>query len=226
MKKILLVAALATCTSSVFAEPTTDLYVKGQLVMSACTPDLGGNNIGVVDFMSFEIDDLSDSSVNQLGSKNVTLNITCPVATKVSWHILDGKASSKANVSVSNGDATAATVSNAAQLFGVGTTNTDVKIGNYALFVNVGGVRNAGAQVDPIVMTNNSRSWSKTTTGGLIGDDSLDVAVAATGTTAPLAITSASFPLTVSLAVQDTATLNITDDVSFEGEATITLRYL
>ncbi len=50
--------------------------------------------------------------------------------------------------------------------------------------------------------------------------------VATKGTTEPVPYTLAIFPLKTSLAIQNTATLAITDDTDLDGQATITLKYL
>ncbi len=52
------------------------------------------------------------------------------------------------------------------------------------------------------------------------------MSLATTGTTDPLPVTSAEFPLVISAAIQGTTTLAITDDTNLNGEATITLKYL
>jgi hypothetical protein len=63
-------------------------------------------------------------------------------------------------------------------------------------------------------------------TGATQGENARDVTVATTGTTAPLAFQTATFPLTTSLAIQNTTTLAITDDTKLDGQLTISLRYL
>lgn len=232
MKKILLTTALVAFTAPALADQTAVFKLEGQLVMSACTPSLSSTYSGntVVNYGSFFVDDLSDTSVNQLGKGNISLQITCPVATKVSWHASDNQADTTALKAVENGDAADATVSTATQLFGVGLTNDGVKIGNYSLYVDVANVSvntgNGNSTADAISRDNNTGTWAKSTTGATTSNDSRDFTVATAGSTEPVAYTVATFPLVTSLAVQDTTTLNITDDTDIDGQATITLRYL
>lgn len=226
MKKLLLAVALAACTASVSAAPTAVLKVKGTLTNAACIPAL--SNSGIVDYGTIHLSELSNSAVNQLGQKNIDLTITCGASTKVSWNLVDDKASTRAGIAVANGTFTNDTVSAANQTYGVGNTTADmpVAIGNYSLFVKVGSVTADSATADTIYMQGNNNVWSKSTDGATQGENNRDITVAASGTTEPLAFNTATFPLVTSLAIQDTNTLDITDDTDLDGQLTISLRYL
>lgn len=223
MKKTLLAALLAVCATSALAEPSAILKVKGTLTNSACTPTLTQG--GVIDYGSYTLSDLSSTAVNQLGQKNIDLNITCDVATKVSWHLVDDSANSRAGITVANGNASGGSVSDANQTYGVGFTDGNVAIGNYSLFVNVGNVVADTATVDTIYRLGSSGSWTKSTDGITEGQDNREITVAAASSVEPLAFTSATFPLVTSLAIQDTDTLAITDDTNLAGQVTISLSY-
>lgn len=224
MKKTLLAVILAACASSAVAAPTAVLKVKGVLTNSACSPELSQS--GIVDYGTIHTADLSDSAVNQLGQKTISLTITCEAATKVSWNLVDDRVDSRAGLTVNNGDATGAGVSAANQTYGVGKTAGDVAIGNYSLFVNVGSVVSGTDTVDTIVMDGNNSVWTKSTDGITQGLNNRDITIATTGSVEPLAFTTATFPLVTSLAIQDTKTLAITDDTDLDGQVTISLRYL
>lgn len=92
MKKILLITAIAAsfATTSVNADTTAVLKVTGQLVVGGCTPELSGG--GVVDYGTIRLATLSATDVNQLGTKDVSLSISCPSATKAAWTITDDRA--------------------------------------------------------------------------------------------------------------------------------------
>lgn len=224
MKKTLLAVILAACASSAVAAPTAVLKVKGVLTNSACSPELSQS--GIVDYGTIHTADLSDSAVNQLGQKTISLTITCEAATKVSWNLVDDRVDSRAGLTVNNGNATGGDVSAANQTYGVGKTAGDVAIGNYSLFVKVGSVVSGTDTVDTIVMDGNNSVWTKSTDGITQGLNNRDITIATTGSVEPLAFTTATFPLVTSLAIQDTKTLAITDDTDLDGQVTISLRYL
>ncbi len=62
------------------ADTTAVLKVTGQLIVGGCTPELSDG--GVVDYGTIRLATLSATDVNQLGTKDVSLSISCPSATK------------------------------------------------------------------------------------------------------------------------------------------------
>ncbi|MBW9414894.1 DUF1120 domain-containing protein [Enterobacter hormaechei] len=191
------------------------------------TPQLSGG--GEVDYGLIHLADLSATSVNQLGQKDISLTITCPVATKAGWTISDDRADTHPGASVitiNTADAAGGNVSDTTQSYGVGKTAGGVKIGAYSIFADVANVTADGVKSDVISGTVDSPSWQKTATGIIKNANMEMMTVAASGTTAPLPFTTAVFPLKTSLAIQNTAALAITDDTNLDGQATITVKYL
>lgn len=230
MKKILLATVLAACTTSVMAAPPSALFnVDGKLVMSACTPSLvGASGGGVIDYGPYTLADLSSTAVNQLGKKNIDLNITCPVATKVSWEPADNKSSTKPNIPVEDGNYLDDTMSAGGNLFGVGNTSGGVKIGNYSLYIDVDNVTANGSSAAALTRDESVGTWARSLDGATtsLSRQDREFTVGKIGNSVPIGITTATFPLVTVLAIQDTTTLNITDDTDLDGQATITLRYL
>ena len=228
MKKILLATALSLCVSSAFAaNPTAVLQVKGTLTNAACTPVL--SNGGIVDYGTIRMGDLSSTAVNQLGQKNIDLTINCTAATMVSYNMVDDRASSNANLTVENATFTGDPISGPTQTYGVGTTSgaSPVNIGSFGMFTNLTSVTADGVAADAIYQNfYPAGSWVKSTAGSSQGQSIRDFTVASPGTLTPLAFLTATFPLTVSLAIQDTTTLALTDDTQLDGQLTISLRYL
>lgn len=225
MKKLLLATALSLCVTSAFAaDPTAVLKVKGLLTNAACMPTL--SNSGVVNYGTIRLGSLSASDVNQLGQKDIELTITCASATKVSWNMVDDRADTRADITVNDATFTGGTYLGSAQSYGVGLTGGNVKIGAYTLFVKTSGVVADTNTVDTIYQQNKTGDWTKSADGATQGSNVRDITVATAGTTEPLAFLSATFPLVTSLAIQDTATLAITDDTNLNGQVTISLRYL
>ncbi|HEM8791401.1 DUF1120 domain-containing protein [Enterobacter hormaechei] len=221
MKKVLLATALSLCVASAFAADTAVLQVKGKLTNAACTPQL--SNGGVVDYGTIHLGELSATAVNQLGDNDINLTITCGAPTQVGWVVNDDRESSKAGINVDfNG-----TMQNISYYqYGVGKTTGGVNIGNYMLFIKNKKVTIDGQEGDEI-FSNVDWNGSKWESGGAVRSDGISIISAATtGTTTPVAFTTAVFPLVTSLAIQGTDTLAITDDTSLDGQATITLKYL
>ncbi|QLR44895.1 DUF1120 domain-containing protein [Enterobacter sp. RHBSTW-00994] len=225
MKKVLLATTLALCVNSAFAAaPTAVLKVKGILTNAACTPEL--SNGGVVDYGFIRLGGLSATADNQLGQKNIDLTINCTAATKVSWNMVDDRASSRAGIKVENAMVGGTSQIAPSQLYGVGKTSSDINIGNYAMFVNVGNVVADGNTVDTLYQQGGGTAWTKSTNGSSQGENYRDFTVATAGSLEPLAFQTATFPLVTSLAIKDTATLAITDDTPLDGQITISLKYL
>ncbi|HCW0177019.1 TPA: DUF1120 domain-containing protein [Citrobacter freundii] len=226
MKKVFLISALslATLMSNAHAADTTLLKVKGLLTNAACTPAL--DQVGVADYGRIYLGDLSSTATNQLGKKNVSLNITCSTATKVAWTLTDNHADTLASgITVKNADSAGGEATGATLTAGLGKAGA-VNIGAWAVYVDPTGVKANTAAADLISSDVATVSWSKSTTGAVKMQNAGMISLATTGTTDPVAVTSAEFPLVVSAAIQDTTTLAITDDTNLDGEATITLKYL
>lgn len=224
MKKTLIAAVLMMSAGSAFADPTAVLKVNGKLTNAACTPEL--SNGGVIDYGYIRIGSLSTTATNQLGHKNIDLKINCTSATKVSWNMIDDRASSRAGIKVEDGLYTGDSIQSSAQTYGVGMSGS-VKIGNYSMFVNLDDVVADGNSVDTIyAQKDDADSWVKSTNGSTQGDNYRDITVATSGSLEPLAFQTATFPLVTSLAIQDSTKLAITDDTELDGQLTISLRYL
>ncbi len=178
-----------------------------------------------MDYGNIRLGELSSTTVNQLGQRNIDLTITCTAATKVAWNMIDDRADSNAGLTVSAGTFTGGAQSAINQTYGVGKAGT-VNIGSYAMFMKVNSITADGKSVDPIYQQNGSSTWAKSTDGSSQGENNRNITVALSGTVDPLAFQTATFPLVTSLAIQNTATLAITDDTRLDGQLTISLKYL
>lgn len=226
MKKILAASALAMALAATGANAamTAQLKVSGKLTVAACNPAVSGG--GTVDYGRISLGNLSATTVNVLGEKDASLTITCPGPTKAAWAITDDQASTNAALNISEADAAKNTVSDTTMTYGVGQTTGGVKIGSFTIYADIANVTADGTKVDAISGTTSNPTWVKSTTGIIKNGEMEMMTVASSGTTAPLAYTTAIFPLKTVLAVQDTKTLNITDDTKLTGQATITIKYL
>lgn len=220
MKKVILASLIALASASAFAEPTAVLKVQGTLTNSACSPSIG--NGGVIDYGYIRLGELSATAENKLGQKQIPVTITCTAPTKVGFTILDNRGDSNAQLPVDIGG----NLNQSAKYYtyGVGTTTEGVKIGNYGMWMT--NVTADGNAVDSVANNHdwNSDVWKKT---GIPRSDAFStIAFAQSGTTTPMAITTANFNFVTNLTIRDTSTLAITDDTPLDGQATMTLVYL
>jgi len=234
-KKVLVAAlALAITSANAFAGDTATLRVKASLASTSCTPELSNN--GVIDFGNVQLGDLSQSEASQLGEKGVTLTINCPTPTKVGWSIADNRADSNAatssgsNLKVMNATDNGASLRGTVSTFGLGKTHDGKNIGAYSIYTSTGQVTANGTNVEPIrtaVTAGNGVSrWQKATGGTIANKDLGLMSVSPNGKTEPMAVTSVSFPLNVSLAVESLKKLSLTEATDFNGQATISVVYL
>ncbi|MDG5476142.1 MULTISPECIES: DUF1120 domain-containing protein [Citrobacter] len=230
MKKTLLLSALslALLGSAAHAADTATLKVAGRLTNAACTPTM--SDAGVADYGKIYLGNLSATATNQLGQKNITLTLSCTAATKMAWRLSENRPGTRAfGIEVANADVAGASTNASTRTNGLGKTAGNVKIGGWALYVDLPNLKANGVAADMVEGNGTlTQAWKKSTTGAVTNDagDLIWYSVATTGSVDPLAITEAVFPLVVSAAVVDTATLAITDDTPLDGEATITLGYL
>ena len=101
MKKIILATAIALSTTSAFAAETAVLKVKGTLTNAACTAELG--NGGIVDYGYIRLGELSNTSNNKIGQKQIPVTINCTAPTKVGFTITDNRGDSNAQLPVDIG---------------------------------------------------------------------------------------------------------------------------
>lgn len=220
MKKVILATAIAISTSSVYASGTAVIQVKGTLTNAACTAELG--NGGVIDYGFIRLGELSETSNNQLGQKQIPVTINCTAPTKVGFTITDNRGDSNAQLPVDIGNNKNQTTKY--YTYGVGFTNEGKKIGNYGMWLT--GSTVDGKSVDCIA---NNHDWSATSWKRSCiprSDAFQTIAFAQTGTTTPLAFTTANFNFVTNLVIWDTSTLAITDDTPLDGQNTMTLVYL
>ncbi|EOC0554788.1 DUF1120 domain-containing protein [Cronobacter sakazakii] len=225
MKKTLLAVVLAGITCHAMAADSTDLTVKGVLVNAACTPTLDKSE---VNFGHIPVSNLDATNSNQLGSKDVTLTITCDSAMVMGWTTVDGRTDSLQSLSLTSAGADDSSVADATTEYGLGKAGT-VNMGAYAIAAKTTGVTYDGTAGDLLEADNvgngNATAWKKSTTG-VTKPGARTFTTAVTGEVAPKAFKVGVFPLKVTAAVQGTDILKITDDTDLDGLATISLSYI
>lgn len=221
MKKILLATVVALASTSVFAEPTAVIKVKGTLTNSSCSPEIG--NGGVIDYGYIHLAELSATDTNQLETKQVPVTITCTAPTKVGFRMMDDRASTNAGLSIK---VNSTTLNQSYMTYGIGQTSEGVKIGNYSLWMS--DITADGAAADTIYHYDDwpENSWTYAKALNPRSDYYSISTVAKTGTLEPMAFQTFTFNFNSNLAIRDTTTLAITDDTALDGQATMTLVYL
>ncbi|MEP9171609.1 DUF1120 domain-containing protein [Enterobacter hormaechei] len=204
------------------------LKLTGTLTNAACTPSL--SNGGVADYGRIMLSDLSPTDTNQLGNRDVTLSISCTSPTKVAWTIVDDRADSVQKLTIKNtGWNNGESWGNF--LYGVGKTAGDVNLGAYAVVIHSSSITADGdsAQGLTSVPGPDDDVWvymSATSEPVRPSLNMFTVGPNGSGSLYPKAYSNAVFPLRVSLAIQGTDALAITDDTNIDGQATISLVYI
>ncbi|POZ15139.1 hypothetical protein C3Z09_15775 [Lelliottia aquatilis] len=209
--------------NSAFAADTADLKVQGTLIMGSCTPTLSSG--GVVDFGKISVGSLNTADVNQLGTKEITLTLTCKSPTKVAWVATDDRSDSVVDTKPVTGTEAAPFTTDE---FGLGKTVGGVKLGSYALLAaNKEEPVVDGAQGHVGFSDDDAATWTAGSGAGTYshGDGSRLITFVDT-TGIPVAFTTASDILRVGASIQDSTTLAITDDTPLDGQATISVKYL
>lgn len=221
MKKLFIVAATALALSSMAhaASNTTAMKVSGKIINGACLPSIANNS--VVDYGTILLSDLSATENNMLGTKDISLSITCVAPTKVAWSATDNRNDS---VAYDLGG-----VFDGMHAFGVGKTTGGIDIGAYKLLTTDGNLMD-GAAAELLSATNADQFTllgTPVTAGTAINSISKQYyMLGKKGSNVPEAFTTATFPLQIKAEIMNTNTLAITDDTNIDGNATITLAYM
>jgi type 1 fimbria pilin len=202
--KVSAIACLMATASSALAGPSANVQVKGTVVQGACTPSI--SNSGVADFGDISIDNLSSTGNTSLPAKSLNLTINCSAPTLLTFVATDNRSDS----SVQN-------------YFGLGKTPAGANIGYYSMFLDFDVTTNFGA--GNLVFSQDG-VWYDADTGDLTMTWRPTFAVSLPSTTEPVAFTSATFVIGRITPVIYKENRALKDEVSLDGNATISLIYL
>ncbi len=190
-------------SASTFAASTVDLTVKGLIVPSACTPELSRG--GVIDHGKISAKDLQTDRPTLIGTHIMTLVMVCDSAIAVALHSVDNRPGSSP---VPAG-------------YGLGLINTDQKLGWFTLLL-----RNAvadNAQVQPITSLDGGNTWY----GESNWDPGLYMSMAAlSDDTQPVPMKELVVELVVDTSIAATDSLDLSNEVTLDGSATLEVKYL
>ena len=189
--------------ASTYAASTVDLTVKGLIVPSACTPNLSGG--GVIDHGKISAKDLRPDNPTHIGSHVITLAVLCDAPIQFALHSIDNRAGS----------------STVASDYGLGLINGTQKLGWYQLTL-----RNPvadGVAMQPIASGDGGNTWYSEK----FWDAGLYMAVAALDdATQPASVKEMVTELLVVTSIARTDSLDLSNEVTLDGSATLEVKYL
>ncbi|MEX5556475.1 DUF1120 domain-containing protein [Pseudomonas rhodesiae] len=205
MKKPLIALATSLLISSpaAFAASTVDLTVRGLIIPSACTPSLSSN--GVIDHGKISAKDLNTDNPTLIGTHNLTLAVSCDAAIPFALHSIDNRAGS----SIMSSD------------YGLGLINGDQKLGWFSLTLS--NPVADGTAVQPIASFNGQDNWYSER----IWDAGLYMSVASMDDpTQPVPVQELVAQLQVQTTIARTDGLDLSNEVTLDGSATLEVKYL
>lgn len=195
-------SALLLSSATAFAASSVDLTVKGLIVPSACTPSLSGG--GVIDHGKISAKDLLPTSEKKIGTHTLAMVVNCDAAIQFALNSIDNRAAS--------GYAD----------FGLGFINDTQKLGRYMLTLN-NPVAEGSVVVQAIASYDQGQTWTKTNAW----DPSVYMSVASMeDDTMPLAVKDLNVDLLVETFINRTDGLDLSNEVTIDGSATLEVKYL
>ncbi|WP_122764766.1 DUF1120 domain-containing protein [Pseudomonas viridiflava] len=189
--------------ATAFAASTVDLAVKGLIVPSACTPSLSGG--GIIDHGKISAKDLRPNNPTLIGTHTLIIEVNCDGPTTFALNSIDNRAESALM----------------STLFGLGLINGTQKLGWFTLIL-----QNAiadGAPVKTIASGDGGKTWYEER----FWDPGLYMSVAATSdTSTPVPATELVADLQVNTSIARTDGLDLTNEVTLDGSATLEVKYL
>lgn len=190
-------------SATTFAASTVDLTVKGLIVPSACTPSLSAG--GVIDHGKISAKDLNPDNPTVIGNHTLVLAVNCDATIQFALHSIDNRASS----SVSS-------------TYGLGFVNETQKLGGYNLTL-ANPLAEDGVVVQPIASSDQGNTWFKEK----FWDPGLYMSVAAMDDDSqPLAVKDLVVDLQVQTFIMGTAGMDLSNEVTLDGSATLEVKYL
>jgi len=207
-------AIIATPT---IANESTDLAVTGSFVPSACQVSLSDG--GRMNFGNVSMETFNETGYTAVGTRQVTLNLTCTSAAPVAVAIADNRASSIIPGLVA--DRVAGRTD--ADAFGLGTDGT-VNVGTYTL--TMGALSANGANAGAISSIDNGASWVASAGATHYMGPSRIYTAATAETTTPLPVTSLTSQIEATVYANTLEALPTNRRVDMDGSATPSIVYL
>lgn len=215
--KLLSLALVAAFTASAAAHASTaTLNVTGKIVPAACTLSVLGSNeilLGNIDAASLNV-----NQATKLPSQSTGLSVNCPARKAYALKVVDEAAASLNPLAV----ATANPGALRSHGFGLGAATKDgqpVNIGAYVVSLSWAQADNAPATM---ASSDDGQTWAATTRlspGGV-------TQTAWTVRNQPVSALNSTVLLSIDPAIIGTSALDLSNDITLAGQATIELFYL
>jgi len=198
----LAVSALLLSSANAFAASSVDLTVKGLIVPSACTPSLSGG--GMIDHGKVSAKDLNPDRGTAIGVHTLSMTVDCDAPIQFALHPIDNRAASGLTTD-----------------FGLGFINETQKLGHFSLTWR--GMVADGVTVQPIASMDQGKTWYSEK----FWEPSMYMAAASmSDDTQPLPIQNLSVDLEVLTMINAAASLDLSNEVTIDGSATVEVKYL
>ncbi|AZE82418.1 Beta-fimbriae probable major subunit [Pseudomonas orientalis] len=195
------VALLSSATA--FAASSVDLTVKGLIVPSACTPVLSSG--GVIDHGKVSAKDLNPGSPTVIGNHTLSMAVNCDAPIQFALHSIDNRAASGSS-----------------SAYGLGFVNDTQKLGGYILTIT-NPVADDGTVLQPIASGDQGNTWYREK----FWDPGLYMSTASMDDdTQPLPVKDLSLDLVVQTYIDRTDGLDLSNEVTIDGSATLEVKYL
>ncbi|MGR3966349.1 DUF1120 domain-containing protein [Pseudomonas sp. 910_23] len=190
-------------SATAFAASSVDLTVKGLIVPSACIPSLSGG--GVIDHGKISAKDLKPDNPTVIGNHTLILAVNCDAPIQFALHSIDNRASSAISSS-----------------YGLGFINDTQKLGGYSLTL-ANPLAEDGVVVQPIASSDQGNTWFKEK----FWDPGLYMSIAAMDDDSqPLPVKDLLVDLQVQTFIMSTAGMDLSNEVTIDGSATLEVKYL
>jgi len=196
-------SVLLLASATTFAASNVDLTVKGLIVPSACTPSFSGG--GVIDHGKISAKDLNPDAYTIIGNHTLSMAVNCDAAILFALHSVDNRAASGAT---SN--------------YGLGFVNDSQKLGWYSL-----SLRNPVAEDGTVVQSIGSYDQGNTWFKENIWEPGMYMSVASVDDdTQPVAVKDLRLDLGVQTVINRADGLDLSNEVTIDGSATLEVKYL
>ncbi|WP_330209138.1 DUF1120 domain-containing protein [Pseudomonas sp. AM4(2022)] len=190
-------------SAATFAASTVDLTVKGLIVPSACTPSLSGG--GVIDHGKISAKDLNPDKNTIIGNNTLSMAVNCDAPIQFALHSIDNRTASGSSLS-----------------YGLGFINDTQRLGGYSLTL-VNPVAEGGVVVQPIASGDQGNTWYREK----FWDPGLYMSVASMDDdTQPLPVKDLRVDLDVQTFIFRADGLDLSNEVTIDGSATLEVKYL
>ncbi|MFF7108201.1 DUF1120 domain-containing protein [Pseudomonas sichuanensis] len=202
-------------SASALAASSTDVSVTGMITPAACTPSLSG--AGSFDFGKISAQDLNQDKTTRFDSAMQRFTVSCSAPTRFAVDGIDNRpGTAHMNNSI---------------YYGLGLNGTE-KIGGFSMGIQPTGLNADGDTNVTRMRSINGSAWMAVNSGPVnissrgVGAANVLYGFAVQGASEPSPISTLSADLQVVMQVVKASDLTLTDEINFDGSASIELTYL